>query len=388
MESLRTFFMEEILEEGRFLRFNMGESGFRSLSIKELLSLLDIPKDDVLEEFLGLSLRDSPNWGRADLREEVAKIHPGAQKANVLMTTGTSEALMLLLRRMNAKKVAFIAPAFQLLYEIPESLGASLLPLPLRWNEAIPHAPLDEWLHILEKERPDCLILNHPHNPSGLTFSQEQLSSLKNKALSIGAIVIADEHYRFLCEDGELGPTLFENHPRVFVTGSFTKCFGTPGLRIGWCVGNKETLSLMQNEKNYFTHTVNPVSEWLAFHILSKLHTSSLFSTIQKEWQENKRTLENFLRDSKHFLGAFPQGGLVCSIAFSNPHQKIAPFYEHALKNNVFVLPLTTMEFSRFKIGDSPLEKGEGFRLGLGIHPQAFKEALNSLESWLTERPI
>jgi aspartate/methionine/tyrosine aminotransferase len=123
--ALRTFFMEDFLEGSRFrARFNLGESGARHATVRELLAGSGVSDAAASDAFLGTLLRDSPNWGRDDLRDRIAAMHPGATREDVLVTTGTSEALFLLFRQLRPKKLALVVPAFQLLYEIPQSLGS------------------------------------------------------------------------------------------------------------------------------------------------------------------------------------------------------------------------------------------------------------------------
>ncbi|APJ03603.1 pyridoxal phosphate-dependent aminotransferase [Silvanigrella aquatica] len=397
MKALRTFFMEDWLESFRFqAKFNLGESGGRPKVVQELLSLSGVSKQNSTDTFLQMKLCDSPNRGRDDLRQLVANMHPGANIDNVLITTGTSEALFLLFRHLNPKKVALALPAFQLLYELPVSLGAKIIPLPIRYSEfGQPFIDEEEWLETIRNQQPDCIIINNPHNPSGLILSQEFISKVTKLSQDINCNLIGDEHYRFLSSDTEtLGNTIYQNNENTFITGSFIKCFGTPGLRIGWCVGSQKALNAMQNEKNYTTHTVNPISEWISFEIL-KNQNSNLFQFVKKEWLENKNILTQFLNQSKTLYGCAPEGGLVTSLGFKNRNKSkdIQVLFNQLFQKEIFVLPLSSMEFGSFDFQNeefyknvklSEINKGCGFRLGMGIEPQQFKKALDEIEKALT----
>ena len=156
-----------------------------------------------------------------------------------------------------------------------------------------------EWMETIKNERPDCLLINNPHNPSGLILNKEFITNLSLLTNKIGCNLIGDEHYRFLSSETEvLGDTLYQNTGNTFITGSFIKCFGAPGLRIGWCVGPKKALDSMQNEKNYTTHTVNPITEWIAHDILKNIK-SELFYSVKNEWLNNKCILNKFLSYSQ-----------------------------------------------------------------------------------------
>ena len=386
--ALRTFFMEDHLEASRFTaRFNLGESGSWPTTVGELLLGAGMTEAEAARELLAMPLCDSPNWGREELRARVAGLHAGCAAEDVLITTGTSEALFLLLHRLRPARTAVALPAFQLLYEVPQSLGAAIVELPVRWDAAgRPFVDEAEWLDAVRTERPDCLILNQPHNPSGLMFSAAFLDELIDLALAQGATVVGDEHYRFLAsDDGPLGPTVHRppgRSGRVFVTGSYIKCLGCPGLRIGWCVGDPRVLAAMQSDKNYTTHTVNPISEWISCRVLADL-AAPIWQHHRRSWQANRRALAALLARSDAFLGAPPQGGLVTSIAWRGVQTRaeLGAAFDAVRAAGIFVLPMDAMEFGAHRRrSPGPFGDGFGFRLGLGARPEQFADALAALE--------
>jgi aspartate/methionine/tyrosine aminotransferase len=287
-------------------------------------------------------------------------------------------------------------PAFQLLYELPLALNSEIISLPVRYDiTGKPFIDEKEWLDIIYTQKPDCLLINNPHNPSGIILKKEFLTNLSETANKIGCHIIGDEHYRFLSSQNEiLGDTIYKSDENTFVTGSFIKCFGVPGLRIGWCVGPKKALDALQNEKNYTTHTVNPITEWLSYEVLKNTN-SNLFKIIKKEWIENKAILNEFLSNSKTIYGISPEGGLVTSLGFKNANSinETNKLTEILLKNGIFTLPLSSMEFGTLDFQNlntykniplSNINKGYGIRLGLGIDPHLFSQALREIEEALT----
>ena len=370
---LTEFWMEALLEGNRFSsRYNAGESGNNPQSLRELLSGLQPAFDDNLSEALSeVLLCDAPNMGTMELREEVAALHPGATADHVLITTGTSEAFFLLMRQLRPSRTAVITPAFQLLTEIPRSLGSEVVGLPVIWNElGQPIPPLKEWIKTIEEKRPDVLILNHPHNPTGLTFSDDQLNELIAAADAIDCRVIGDEHYRFLHSTQMLGPTVYAEG-RI-VTGSFIKCSGTPGLRLGWCVGEPSLLSDLQSEKNYLTHTVNPISQKLSYWFLNAFSRhQEYFKRLRNNWLTNRSALENWLCEQSYWLGQAPQGGLVSCVFPAKQHER--NLCQRLNEEGVFLLPLSSF---KDQYDDCSLFL-RGFRLGAGLSPKLFKEMLS-----------
>lgn len=387
MKALRAFFMEDWLEAHRSTaRFNFGESGARPRTLEELCVGSGHRPEEISSHLLKTSLSDSPNWGRRDLRELVARMHPGANVENVLITTGTSEALFLLFRALAPKKVALALPAFQLLYEVPAALGAQVVPLPLHLSALRFEARIEEWTAVLRKSRPDVLVLNSPHNPTGLVFDESFVSALASVCDELGITIIGDEHYRFLSNATPLGSTVSQNNSRRFVTGSFIKCLGCPGLRIGWCVGSPDVLSRMQNEKNYTTHTVNPLSELIAVMVLSNLD-APLFHEARDEWTQNKLTIARFLNETRGVYGAVPDGGLVTALFLKKQiaTEAFEALNQLLLSNGIFLLPLSSMEANEYAVLGPQGPLTQGFRLGLGAHPMLFAQGLLLLSQILNK---
>jgi N-succinyldiaminopimelate aminotransferase len=392
MLNLAPFHIEEALETGRFsARFNALESGAAPLTLGELLSHVGVDHQLATRELLGLSLADSPNHGRFDLRQHIARLHPGAKAENVLVTTGTSEALLLVLLCLQPRRIAMILPGFQLLSELGHGVGAEILPLAMRWDpQGRPQADVEQWSNVIRQQKPDMVLVNHPHNPSGLVLSEEQLQHVARAAEACGACIVGDEHYRFLTPQPPLGPTLWQpplreqaKGPLRLVTGSFIKCLGTPGLRIGWCVAPEPVIKRMQNLKNYTTHTVNPVSEWLAERVLRRDDLFA-FAAQRAVWTANRSSLQDWLRGAGQqtgWVGIAPEGGWVTCVSHrSLPHGRKS--LDHALQAaGCGLLDLRLFEWSRYGHKDCWLTEHGGFRMGLGMTTDSFNIFLDALSS-------
>lgn len=399
-QKFRSFFMEDALEHGRFqARFNAGESGGPPQSLSQILTQIPGTRpEEASKALLDMPLSDSPNHGRDDLRDAIAVLHPGAHRENVLVTTGTSEALYLYFHLRTPKKVALILPGFQLLYELALVHGCTIIELSMSWSESgRPQPMLEDWLDTLKREQPDLVLFNHPHNPSGwvpeLTFIQD----LQTIVGSWGGTLLGDEHYRFLCADGiplhverseqqantdhfPLGTTLYQSDSATVVTGSFIKCLGTPGLRIGWCVGPEDLISQMQNMKNYTTHTVNPYSEWIASLVLNDT-TRSAFFAARETWETNRSAFSAWIETQQKmtsgWIGTAPDGGWVTCLAYQGRSES-TQLKVNLRDQGVFLLELDLMEWRSFE-RRSVFSRCPSFRIGLGLQPKLFEEMLTTL---------
>lgn len=385
------FHMEAPLETGRFsARFNALESGGPAQTLGDILDRIGDNRSALLAELAECSLRDSPNHGREDLRAHIARLHPGAQPANVLVTTGTSEALLLVLLALQPRRVALILPGFQLLSELVQAVGASVVPLTIRWDAAgHPQADVTHWVKTIEQQGPDVVLVNHPHNPSGLVLSRGQLDQLAAAAQRIGASLIGDEHYRFLTPTDPLGATMWQPQrepsaagTKHIVTGSFIKCLGVPGLRIGWCVAPTQLVAACQNIKNYTTHTVNPLAEWLAERLLRDAALQT-FAPMRALWATNRSMLAHWLQTQGRgagWLGTAPEGGWVTCLTHATLPQTKAHLDGELGTSGCAMLDLELFEWRRFGDPQCALTQSGGFRVGLGMPTADLGTFLSELE--------
>ncbi|WCL48632.1 pyridoxal phosphate-dependent aminotransferase [Leptospira sp. GIMC2001] len=408
----REFFIEDRLEKFRLESVcNLGESGVRNFDLDSLLNALDIP----ISSLGKIPLHDSPNSGRQDLREEIANLYDtNVTPDNILVTTGTSEALFILFNLLLEKgdQVSLFWPAFQALYEIPLMLGCKIDKIfPNQMNsefaiqaKGLSHANFDiasnlnasisnvsnpnfsdqsskKWnpnkaslgVTHLFKTKPKLAIINHPHNPTGYSMNDTDWKFLEN--YNEESFVIFDEHYRFLDFEKDLTRSGALMHPNFLATGSITKCFGVVGLKIGWIVAKENLIAQARSFKDYLTHTVNPISEFLALEILKQ--RKKIIEPIRNKVIDNIQ----YMRNNYHKIPSIeeyhePSAGLVC---FAKLQPGIlSEKYADELYNNtgVFILPGKNFE-------------EEGYiRIGFGEEPDRFRKGIDSWIQWENERSI
>lgn len=359
----REFFIEDRLEKYRLqAECNLGESGIRAYTLGEIFRKTGVD----FQEWESLSLEDSPNRGSRKLREEIAMTYGGSVGPDqILVTTGTSEALYILFHLLlrAGDRASLFMPAFQALYEIPKMLGAEIdsIFVDSYDRECLPIAD------ILGKKA-KLTILNHPHNPTGLGIRSEDWEILSG-SYSCDRYLLFDEHYRFLDFSQDTTRSGACIHPNAFATGSITKCFGVVGLKLGWLVGDSTILDRARSFKDYLTHTVSPLSEYLARKILENRH--SLQAEIKSRVMKNILVWEENLSGLKSIVGyRRPQGGLVGFLKLA-PHWKSEEYADRLYRDtSVFVLPGSNFE-------------REGYlRIGFGEEPNRFREGILRWREW------
>ena len=101
----------------------------------------------------------------------------------------------------------------------------------------------------------------NPNNPTGEILSKKNMKQIVKVAQKKSSLVFVDETFIELVP--ESNPTLvkaIKSYDNLFILRSFTKSFGLAGLRIGYGLGNKKTIEILQRIKipwnvNYIAQT-------------------------------------------------------------------------------------------------------------------------------------
>jgi N-succinyldiaminopimelate aminotransferase len=157
----------------------------------------------------------------------------------VVVTTGASEALQSTLLALidTDDEVVMFEPWFDV-YAAGISLARGRrVGVPLSGPDLRPD--LDA-LRERVSPRTRAILLNSPHNPSGVVFTPEELQAVAQIAIANDCLVIADEAYEHLWFEGSPHipiatlPGMFE---RTVTIGSGGKSFSFTGWKVGWASG-------------------------------------------------------------------------------------------------------------------------------------------------------
>ena len=203
-----------------------------------------------------------PGRGIAPLREAVAahaRRHYGLvydPATEVLVTTGATEALA-------AAILAFVNPGDEVVALEPfyDSYAASIdLAGGRRVGVGLfgPHFRLDHAeLAAAFTGRTKVVLVNSPHNPTGVVLDRADLAEIARLAVAHDALVICDEVYEHLVfDDAEHVPlaSLPGMRERTVRISSSGKTFSATGWKIGWAMGPAELVGEVTAVKQFLTY--------------------------------------------------------------------------------------------------------------------------------------
>lgn len=91
-------------------------------------------------------------------------------------------------------------------------------------------------------EKTKAVILNNPHNPTGVVYSEATIRALtaildkKQKEYGHAIYLVSDEPYRELAFDGVFVPFITKYYDNTMVVYSYSKSLSLPGERIGYII--------------------------------------------------------------------------------------------------------------------------------------------------------
>ncbi|MFF6805719.1 pyridoxal phosphate-dependent aminotransferase [Streptomyces sp. NPDC012616] len=173
----------------------------------------------------------------------------------VLVTAGATEAIaatMLALLEPDDEVIAF-EPFYDSYAACIAMAGAKRVPLTLRAPSFRPD--LDE-LRAKITPRTRILLLNTPHNPTGMVLTAEEQSAIAALAIEHDLLVVTDEVYEHLVYEGTHRPivTLPGMRERTVTIGSAGKTFSFTGWKVGWVTANGPLVSAVRTAKQYLTY--------------------------------------------------------------------------------------------------------------------------------------
>ncbi len=258
------FALERFFARWEFaVEYLLCASDVQGYPMNELLALAD---DETRAMWDGLTLGYSESTGHPLLRREIASLYSGIEPDDVLVFAGAEEGIFSLVNVLLGPGDHAIVtwPGYQSLYEIARATGADVTLHELRedagWG-------LD--LDLLRRQvtpSTRLIVVNAPHNPTGMQPDPATFDGLVAIAEEAGAHLLMDEVYRFLefDEDDRL-PAGADAMARGISLGVMSKSFGMAGLRIGWlATRDRDLLARCASFKDYTTICASAPSEILA----------------------------------------------------------------------------------------------------------------------------
>ena len=340
-----------MFEEGNRLRAKYGADKVFDFSLgnpsvpapdsvrEAIIELVNTTDPTVLHGYMS-------NAGFEDVRQTIAeslnrRFDTKFSAKNLIMTVGAASGLNVILKTIlnPGEEVIVFAPYFLEYGAYVRNYDGVLVEISPDTTTFQPNLAEFEQ-KITPKTR--AVIVNTPHNPTGVVYSEETIKKLsaileaKQKEFGTVIYLISDEPYRELAYDGVEVPYLTKYYNNTVVGYSYSKSLSLPGERIGYLVipdeadGSEELLSAA-TIANRTLGCVNAPS--LIQKVVAKCVDAK---TDLAAYDKNRQSLYNGLKECG-FECIKPQGAFYLFV--KSPVEDEKAFCEAGKKYNILMVP-------------------------------------------------
>ncbi|KAK0385458.1 hypothetical protein NLU13_7934 [Sarocladium strictum] len=357
-------------------------------SLDDLRKLAPDSSQDPVNSSLALDYGETS--GLRSLRERIAYLHSTDRvkvtAEDVIITSGSIAANYLALSTLLGPKDHVICqyPTYGQLITLPRHLGAEVS----LWEAEVENnwEPDVKELARLIKPNTKAIIINNPCNPTGAVLRQPVLDAILKIVQEKSLLLLSDEVFRPLFHNStreQPSSAVSLGYRKVLCTGSLSKAYGLPGIRVGWVVSpDPEIISRMLTVRDYTTITVSQLDQGVASFALSPAVLPRLLEKNLSQCGKGIALIDHFIKENDRWCSWVPPAGT--GVAFilirddtGRPVDAVDFCTDFADKRGICLIP------AGYSFSDQGRSDFEGYiRLGISYCPE-LEQALQELSTFL-----
>jgi aspartate/methionine/tyrosine aminotransferase len=185
----------------------------------------------------------------------------------------------------------------------------------------------------------------------------------------VGAWILADEVYAGAEVDGPETPSFWRPDARVISTGSLSKAYGLPGLRLGWAVTPREISERIWARKDYTTISPGTLSDRLGIVALDANIRPRLLARTRSLIRTGLEVVEEWLVDTGIFQFTRPEAGAILFARYDLPINSSELAERIRVEQSVLIVPGDHFAMDRY------------IRFGIGMPAELLRQALSRLSA-------
>jgi aspartate/methionine/tyrosine aminotransferase len=351
------------------VRYNLSESGVEPLTLAALLELGG-----------ATAIGDTPlgygqSNGTEELRTRIAALYDGAAADDVVVCNGSAEANFLAIWELvgPGDEIIVIVPTYMQTWGLAHNFGARVVEVPL--HEQTGWQPDPDEIRRAVTDRTRVIVVTNPGNPTGATLLPEARAAIVEAAARTGAWILADEVYTGAELSGPETASFLGSHERVIATGSLSKAYGLPGLRIGWAVADRRSADAIWARSDYTTISPGELTDRLARIALDPAVRPRLLQRTRGIIHAGMDALAAWLTATGGFHWRAPDAGAICFARYDAPIDSAELAERLRTEQSVLIVP------------GAHFNLGPWIRFGIGVAPSHLQEALTRIGATLATLP-
>ena len=267
--SLIRQFDQAISEIPGVLRLTLGEPDFTTPDHVKEAAKRAIDQDQ--SYYTGMSGLLTLRQAASDFVKEKYQLDYNPEN-EILVTIGATEALSATLTAIleEGDKVLLPAPAYPGYEPIVNLVGAEIVEIDTTENSFVLTPEMLEKAILEQGDKLKAVILNYPANPTGITYSREQLEALAAVLRKYEIFVVCDEVYSELTYTGEnhvsLGTMLRD---QAIIINGLSKSHAMTGWRLGFIFAPANFIAQLIKSHQYLVTAANTMAQHAAVEALT-----------------------------------------------------------------------------------------------------------------------
>ena len=295
----------------------------------------------------------------------------------ILVTIGATEALSATLTAIleEGDKVLLPAPAYPGYEPIVNLVGAEIVEIDTTENGFVLTPEMLEKAILEQGDKLKAVILNYPANPTGITYSREQLEALAAVLHKYEIFVVCDEVYSELTYTGgnhvSLGTMLRD---QTIIINGLSKSHAMTGWRLGFIFAPANFTAQLIKSHQYLVTAANTMAQHAAVEALTAGKNDA--EPMKKEYIQRRDYIIEKMTDLG-FEIIKPDGAfyIFAKIPAGYNQDSFAFLKDFAHKKAVAFIP-----------GAAFGQYGEGYvRLSYAASMETIREAMKRLEEYMRE---
>jgi len=283
--------------------YNLSESGVHPVTLVELIG----EDPQTLDNLLATLLNYPHVNGIPELRQNIAGLYLQAGPDNVLVTVGAAEANYIAIRTLLSAgdEIVVMLPNYMQIWGIAKNHGLALKTFQLLEEQG--WAPDLAQLKDTVTSQTRLIAVCNPNNPTGRALTEAEMDAIVAIAEPVGAWILSDEVYSGAERTSDRQtPSFFGRYDKVVATGSMSKAYGLPGLRLGWAVGPAWIMNDIWARHEYVTISATMLSNQLAAIALSPEVRPRLLARTRKYIRRGYPVLKSWMDDHSDTFSLTP----------------------------------------------------------------------------------
>lgn len=163
------------------------------------------------------------------------------------------------------------------------------------------------------------IILNSPHNPTGVVYTKEELEEILKVCIRKNIFIISDEVYSQLIFDNKKHisiASLKNGFERTFLIDSFSKTYCMTGWRVGYCAAPLKLSGAVAAIQSHMNSSTSAISQYAANYAL-KMDNQKLKEMLQS-FQERRDVMVEELKKIEKLSFIIPEGAFYIFVNVKN----------------------------------------------------------------------